>query len=391
MTRTRLAVLAVLLVVVGATGGVAGSTPVVSAAETTDCTFPLSGTDATGANVTVAEEPDSVVALAPSGAQVLWAVGAQQKVVGMPMSYTEYLEGSRNRTEVLTESFQPDIETVVSLEPDLVLAPNVVVNETVENLRSKGLTVFRFAQADSIADVTEKTRLTGRLVGHYEQAATVSQTTTATVNAIRQATTNRTDPSVYYALGGGYTAGASTFIGDVIDAAGGDNIADAANISTYGVISEEVVAAENPEWIVMPGERQLRKSAAINATTAVQEGNILRVDANFISQPGPRVTQPLTTMAGTFHPETAGDLAVDPNSVSVPSCASDMGMSDNETTTENDSMTDGDEMTQTVQITTATMNDTDGDTTTATGDGPGFGVVAALVALVAAALLARRE
>lgn len=404
MTRSTFAVFtAVLIVLVASGGAAAGPQPAVAQTdETVDCTYPVTVTDATGQAVTVEDEPESVVALAPSAAQVLWAVGAREKVVGMPVGYTTaYLNGSANRTNVLNQELQPVIETVVDLEPDLVLAPNVISEDTVGTLREKGLTVVRLEKADSIDDVTAKTRLIGRLVGSYDRAAKVSARTEATVNAIANATGGESNPTVYYAMGGGYTAGPDTFIGDVLAAAGAENVAAAANVSGYGVISEEVVATEDPDWIVTTGPGLLRKSAAINSTTAVKQDQIVRVNGNFISQPGPYVTRPLTTLAGTFHPETAGSLSIDPGSVSVPSCAAvsdgTTGTSGGTTAADGGPTTDATTASDgslTVTITddaNVTGPDSATTETTSQGNAPGFGTVAALVALAASALLARRR
>ena len=347
-------------------------------ATTVNCSYPIEVTDANGATVTVTEEPDDVVVLAPSAAQVMWEIRAQEKVVGMPVRYhTEYLDGSTEKTNVVGEQGQPQIETIVGLEPDLVLAPNVVSEDAVEQLRNAGLTVYRFEQARSIAGVVEKTRLTGRLVGEYDAAREVSARTQATLKAYRAATEDEQRPTVLYTLGGGYVAGPETFIGDVIDAAGGENVATAANISEYDVISNEVIVSEDPDWIVVPTGVDIPSGPEINGTTAIQEGQVLRVDRNFMHQPGPRVVQPLETMATTFHPETTTNVTVDPSSVSSPVC-------DREATTETVAGRTTDESV------TLETNQTFGTATDTTAtSGPGFGVVTAILALVGVGAAAR--
>jgi len=406
MSRTIAGVLAVLLVV-GGVAGVALSPAAGQAAtheSTVNCSFPITVTDANGANVTVSERPERVVTLAPSASQVVWELGAQDSVVGMPVNqYTSYLNGSSEKTNVVTDNGQPQIETIIGLEPDLVLAPNIISSDAVEQLRDAGVTVYRFESASSIGDVVEKTRLTGRLLGTYETATDVSARTQAAVEAYRNATTGAERPTVYYAMGGGFTAGPQTFIGDVIDAAGADNVASAANISTYDTISTEVVVEENPDWIVVSGQSPIPSDPALSNTTAIQENQTVRVDANFISQPGPRVTQPLRTLATAFHPEAAADVTADPSTVSAPVCAADAM---EPTTTESASDTTTDSTTETTEMTTdsttesttagtvtletnQTMDQATEQTTTATG--PGFGIVAALIALVGAGTVTRRQ
>jgi iron complex transport system substrate-binding protein len=330
-------------------------------------------TDATGETVTIEEEPERVVAIAPSAAQTTWAVGAEDKIVGMPVGYTTaYLNGSQDRTNVYTSDFTVITEEVVGLEPDLVLAANINDNDTVQNLRDSGLTVVKFEQALSIDGVAAKTRLTGRLLGSCEQAAQVNERMNATVEEVRSAAESRERQSVYYAMGGGWTAGPNTFIGDVIATAGGDNIASAAEIQTYGQISEEVVVAENPDWIVTTSERNIPYSAALNSTTAVQEGQIVVVNGNYLSQPGPRITDPLTKINDAF------EAATDSSETTTTTV-------DEETTTSSEETG-----TETTASAGTTTEDTESDDT-GSGFGPGVGAVGAIVAIVAAVLVGRRR
>jgi len=333
------------------------------AGEPVDCTFPVTVTDATGESVTVESEPERVVALAPSAAQTMWEIGAEEKVVGLPVNaYTAYLNGSEGKESIVGEDGEIVRERVVALDPDLVLAPNVVDNDTVDQLRSAGLTVHRFEAAGSIADVYRKTELTGRLVGRFPAAAERSARMQAEVEAVARAVEGEDRPRVLYLFGpSGFTAGPDTFIGELIATAGGDNVAAAANISTYAVISPEVIAAQDPEWIIVPQGRPFPETDVLNETTAVREGQIVRPNVNYLNQPAPRNTIPLRQFARAFHPEAAGDLSVDESDLPpVRRCAG------------------------------ATPTPTE----TAGGSGPGFGPVAAVVAVVAllaaAVLLGRR-
>ena len=288
MRRTPVALVALaLLVPVAAGPATAGG--VVQAADDApvpqqggvNCEFPVSVTDATGQTVTVEEKPDRVVALQASAAQTMWEVGARGTVVGMPVRpYTAYLNRSTDRTDILAEDGSVVQEQVVALEPDLVLAPNALLapNETVESLRQSGLTVYHFRQANSLEYVYEKTRTTGLLVGEYDNASRRAAEMEATVEAVRGAVAEEENPRVLYLLGpSGFAAGSNTFIGELVAAAGGNNVAGELE-GGYSVVSGETVVAEDPEWIVVPEGRELPKTDAINGTTAVREGQVLRVN-----------------------------------------------------------------------------------------------------------------
>lgn len=300
--RTRMALVVVLVLAVLA--GLAGVTPAsgASAADAANCTFPHTAEDATGTTVTVDERPERIVVLAPSAAQTVWAIDAQDRVVGMPVDYhTGYLNDTAGIADVVDDQGQPIVESVIAQEPDVVLAPNIIDNDTVGTLRDANLTVYRYHEADSLAAVSAKTRLTGRLIGSCGAADDVANDTDRRVEAVRSANSGDR-PLVYYALGGGYTAGPETFVGDVIEAAGGENLAARANISGYASISPEIILEEDPEWIVVAEGTDLR-SEALQNTTAMREDQIVRVNRDYLHQAGPRVVHPLERISRALSAE----------------------------------------------------------------------------------------
>jgi iron complex transport system substrate-binding protein len=347
-----------------------------SAGEAThaDCSFPVTGTDATGTEVTVDEKPERVTTLAPSAAQTMWEIGGESQVVGLSQ-YATYLEGADSRTNVSGAGQQyVNVEKVVSTEPDLVLAPNVIPNETVQQLRDAGLTVYKFEFATSVEDIYTKTALMGELTGNCEGANETVSWMKDRVSTVREAVENSDSPRVFVSQGGGWTAGSGTFIGQMVELAGGTNVAEEANISGYGQISEEVIVEQNPEWIVQLGAfGAYPKTDAYNDTAAVKNDQIITVSNENVSQPAPRVVYAITQMAQAFHP----DAYAEANATSEPETDERTTMTGaSETTTEG-----------AMQEETTTAIADDGST----GGIPGFGVPAAVAALAGAALLARRR
>ncbi|MFC4449602.1 PGF-CTERM-anchored ABC transporter substrate-binding protein [Halorussus aquaticus] len=350
-------------------------TEVRASAAQADCSFPVNATDATGTEVTVEQKPERVVTLSPSAAQTMWEIGGKEQVVGVSQ-YASYLEGADSRTNVSgAGQTQVNVEKVVSTEPDLVLAPNVISNETVQRLRETGLTVFRFGFATSVEDIYAKTRLTGQLTGNCEAANETVASMKDRIETVRQAVENSERPRVFVSVGGGYTAGAGTFIGNMVELAGGTNIAAEANISGYGQISEEVIVKQNPEWIVQIGQYGVYpKTDAYNGTAAVKNDQVITVTNENVSQPAPRVVNAVVQMAKAFHPEAYAEA----NATTTTEATETTQMTTDapETTTDEGAM----------QAETTTATATDGSS----GSIPGFGVPATLAALAGAALLARR-
>ncbi|WP_276260471.1 PGF-CTERM-anchored ABC transporter substrate-binding protein [Haloglomus litoreum] len=334
-----------------------------------DCSFPVSRVDATGTNVTVSEVPDRVVVLAPSAAQTMWELDVESKVVGLPTGpTTAYLEGSQNRTDVTNQDGTVNRERVVGLQPDLVLAPNIVPNETISQLRGAGLTVYKVGFGKSLDSITTKVSLFGRFTGACDRAATVNSEFNATMEEIR-ADAPAESPRVAYFFYN-FTTGSGTFIHEAIETAGGDNIAANAGVEGFKPLNAEIVADRNPQWVVRPAGSPLPSGAPWDSTDAYRLDQTLTVNNNLISQPGPRVVQPMRNMSEAFQ------------STQQVSTGTPTG---GETPTEATTDDGGDGSVE-------PANETPGAGTTDSGGQPGFGAVTALVAAVLGVLaLVQRE
>ncbi|PSQ13703.1 ABC transporter substrate-binding protein [Halobacteriales archaeon QS_8_69_73] len=353
-TLTALFVLSLVLSASAAAVPAAGATP----QEASDCSFPYSAQDATGANVTVDGEPQRIVVLQASAAQTVWELGADDRVVGAPVNpTTSYLEGIEETDDVLQEDqFTVNQEAVVELDADLVLAPNVIPDETIESLRDADQTVYKFGFGTSLSFIAGKTERTGRLIGSCPAAAETNREYNATVESVGDRTEAFDSPRVMY-FTDNFTAGGGTFIDSLITTAGGTNVAAENGVQGYGQINEEALVEWNPEVIVVSGvEGGVPDTEAYASTAAVRNDRVVTVDANYVSQPGPRVVVALQTMADAF--ESAQRAGGTPTATETAA-----------------------------ETPTGTATPTDPGTD---ADGPGLGAVAALVALLSAALLARR-
>lgn len=336
----------------------AGAPLAVEPAAGQPCGFPVSKVDATGTEVTVEEEPQRIVVLSPSPAQILWDIGARGKVVGMPVrQYTEYLNGSGTRENVVNPDGTDNVEKVVALDPDLVLAANIDENATVEKLRDAGLTVYKAGFGKSLTEIYAKTRLFGRLVGACDGAASTVSETKAEVREIRAAVEGRDRPRVLYYFFN-FTAGSATFVHDAIEIAGGDNVAANAGIEGFKRFNPEIVADRNPEWVVIPSDASFPGGEPYESTIAYRQNQTLAVNTNYMSQPGPRVVIPMRTMAEAFHPGAFREPTASPTATSSP--------------------------------TGTPSSPTPTPPSNGTG-APGFGFVPAVGALLAVALFARRR
>ncbi|MFW6153357.1 MAG: PGF-CTERM-anchored ABC transporter substrate-binding protein [Halobacteriota archaeon] len=284
-------VLVAMALVVGMVSVASGVGPAGAMAhDEVTCDFPVEVTDATGETIRIEGEPQTVVTLAPSAAQTMWEIGAADKVVGVSM-HAWFLEGTDDRVNVSADPMSTDIETVVGLEPDLVLAPNVTPTEEVEELRRLGVTVYHANVSTDIDDVARKTMRIGQLTGECEGASATVDDMEQRLERIEQRLEGVDDrPTVYYPSGDGFTPGAGTFQTVALEAAGLSNIAVEADVVGWDIMSEEVVVEHDPDWIVYPDsfeEPPIGEGA--RQTTAWEEEQVVAVDAQAISQPAPRI------------------------------------------------------------------------------------------------------
>lgn len=364
-----------LIVLVAALTALAAFAPAAAAGGTTataaqmdpTCEFPFEGEDATGETVTVEEEPESVVALQPSDAQVMHEIGAEEKVTGMPVGqYTDYLEADESLDITEDDGVTPVAEEVIDRDPDVVLAANALQgDDVIDQLREAGLTVYVFPTEQSLDGVAENVRLTGEIVGECEGAQESLEGMNDRLAVIEEAVSDVDRPLAYYAMGGGFTAGEGTFQHEILTTAGLENLGAEAGIEGWAEISAETVVEEDPEWIVYGDSAEEPPVAeAVRGTTAYQEDRLVAVDDQFMSQPGPLVVEAIEQIVQAVHPDAYADAAEQ---------LEDDG---NET---NDTGADG-------------SNGSDGGSDAGGDSIPGLGVPAAVAALVAAlAGLARRR
>lgn len=346
MRSRNLSLVIAALLVVSLVGAVTPAAADTHSNDSAECSFPVSETDATGETVTVAERPERIVVLQPSAAQTVWELGAEDRVVGAPVaSYTSYLDGIENKTNVLNvDEFSVNQEAVVELEADLVLAPNIVPDDTVTSLRKANQTVFKFGFGTSLEFVAQKTELTGELIGSCSAAAETNEEYWDRIETVREGTDEYEAPRVLYYTDG-FGAGAGTFIDEIITTAGGVNVAAENGIDGYGEINEEALVEWDPEVIVIADDGPgLPESDALESTFAVQNDQVVTVNGNYISQPGPRIVIALEAVAAAL-----------------------------------------------AEAETADSMDATGPDEETTDDQPGFGVGVALIALLSVALLARRS
>jgi iron complex transport system substrate-binding protein len=266
--------------------------------------------DDLGRLVAINGTPQRIISLAPSNTEILFALGLGDKVVGVT-DWCDYPPEALEKEKVGGYA-NPDIEKIVALNPDLILAGYGNPIEVVYTLAGLGLTVFGIKTTD-LDDLLNDIRRVGEITDKEVEA----QALTSAMESRIQAVTNQTEeleqrPRVFYIVWGGegsalWTAGSGTFIHELIEKAGGVNICQ--NITGYTTISVEDVLARDPEIIIASewSYDWAQNATELASTNASQSGRIYTLDDDLVQRPGPRLVEGLEWFAHLIHPEIFGE------------------------------------------------------------------------------------
>lgn len=270
--------------------------------------------DDLGREVKLTARPARIVSLAPSITEILFAVGAGPQVVGVT-KYCNYPPKAGQGREIVGgfSAKSLSVEKIISLKPDLVFAAGATHKPVSEALEAAGVTVFNFDPHD-LAGVYANILAAGALTGHAAQAEEVvadMKARIAKVTATTAAIPQDQRLKVFYEVWDEplMTAGPATFIGQVIELAGGINIFSDVK-EQYPTVSSEAVVARGPDIILGPSSHGEGLTAAkIGARpgwgelAAVKAGRIVIVDGDIISRAGPRLADALEAVTRGLYPE----------------------------------------------------------------------------------------
>lgn len=264
-------------------------------------------TDSYGRTVQFDSTPVRVISCAPNITEFVFALGKGKNLVGR----TDYCDYPVNVSSV--ESIgglqDPNIEKIVSLDPDVVIASTHFKKENVKILEQADIKVVVYTNQESFEGVYTTMRQIGTLLDAETKAEKNIRAMKKDVSAVESALAGINDkPKVYYLVGfgqyGDYTAGGNTFIGKLLEQAGATNIA--ADLEGWAYSFEKIVE-EEPEIIICSqfwgtGD-SLRATDGYKDLPAVVNGNLLEIDNNLLDRQGPRLAEGLEVLARAFHPE----------------------------------------------------------------------------------------
>jgi iron complex transport system substrate-binding protein len=270
-------------------------------------------TDDLGHEIELEGYPQAIISLSASTTEILFAIGAGSQVVGRD-EYSVYPDEALEVTSIGAMWEELPAEAILALEPDLVVAAQIISEDQVQALRDLGLNVYWQANPISYEALWENLRDFAKLTGHEDEAEALIADLEARVQAVQEKTATVTEyPSVFYELdatdpSNPWTAGSGTFIDYIISQAGGSNAASALE-GDYAQISSEQLIAVNPDIILLADApygttpESVAERPGWDVITAVKENALYPIDPNMMSVPGPRLVNALEATARLVHPE----------------------------------------------------------------------------------------
>lgn len=269
--------------------------------------FPVTVTDSTGTEIVLDKRPERIVSIVPSNTEILFALGLGKNIVGVS-DWDNYPEEVKNIEKV--GGLDVNTEKVVSLKPDLIFA-NSSNRKSIQPLRDLGLKVL-VVDAKNLEETFSTIQLIAKVTGTEEQAKELIENMKEERDQVVQAVEDipleerkkvwiEIDPELY-------TAGKNTFMNELLQMAGGHNIAS--ELEGWPKMNQESVISANPDVIFVTygfyienAKEMVKQRESWKGIAAVKNRQVYDLDSDLINRPGPRIIEGLKQIATYLYPE----------------------------------------------------------------------------------------
>ncbi|MEW6282894.1 MAG: cobalamin-binding protein [Candidatus Eremiobacterota bacterium] len=246
-----------------------------------------------------AEPARRIVSLVPSFTEILFSLGAGDRVVAVTENDTFPPEAARLPR---VGDLQPDYERILALRPDLVVGDPGLQGPQLERLRHLGVPVLSL-ESQSLEGLRQALGELGRATGTTERATALQQAMEAQIRS-HQAHRRPAPPRVFVEIWDKplMTCGAGTYVHELVTLAGGQNLY--ADLSGHPAVSSEDLVRRQPDLIVLTigTPEEAARRPGWSSLRAVQKGRIHRIDPDLLVRPTPRFPQALDLLSGWFFP-----------------------------------------------------------------------------------------
>lgn len=267
---------------------------------------PVQVVDDAGKTVKLTKKPTKIVSLSPGNTEILFALGLDKQIVGVT-EFDDYPAKAKTKSKIGGFS-TPNVEKIISLKPNLVVATGGIQAPISQRLKKAGIVIFT-ADAKNLNGVLTDIVKLGKLTGRQDQADKLVDKLKARLKKVEAKVSGATNKKVFFEIYGQplSTAGAGTFINDLIKKAGGINVA-ATQKQRYPQYSLEQLVKDDPDAYFaasgsMAKPEDINQRPGYDGLTVVKDGKVYVVDENLFLRPGPRLVDGLELMAAKLYPD----------------------------------------------------------------------------------------
>jgi len=271
----------------------------------------LTVTDQTGRRIVLPELPARIISLVPSVTEILFSIGAQDRLVGVT-DFCDYPAEARRKPRV-GGMLAPSLEGMVSLKPDLVVVTTAGNRqETFEQLERLKIPVY-VVNPVTVADVLDLVARLGRLADRGDAADRAVAALRERMQAVAARVEGRSRPRVLYVLWPEplIVPGKGSLVSELIALAGGASVT-ADQGQGYPRMSLEAAVGRTPEVIILArhgsrvGPAAREQWQRLESMPAIKSGRLYMADGDLMHRYGPRVVVGLESLARIIHPEIFG-------------------------------------------------------------------------------------
>ena len=260
-------------------------------------------------------QPQRIISTSPSITEILFELGLQDRIVAVT-DFCIYPEEACHLPSI-GGVLNPDIETIVSLTPDLIILQSDSAKME-KNIKSLGIPTFSI-KVRTISDIFESINRLGKELNCQEVAKKLLLLLKNKINGFKQRLAGQLPKKVLLLLGDSsdpardlYAVGPGTFLNELLVLSGGINILKNSN-AQYPKLSKEFIIEQSPEIIIEAGPKSNLPQTEIDyrieqwnrfpTIQAVKEKRIHFISADYILIPGPRLVKILEKFAKVIHPD----------------------------------------------------------------------------------------
>ncbi len=274
--------------------------------------FPVTITDDAGNEVTIEEQPDSIVSLLPSATETLFALGLDEEIVGVS-DYDNYPAKAADKEKV--GSMDLNLEAILALQPDVAFLQDYHVanaSDGIKQLQAAGIEVVIVEIGSTFDSVYKSIEMIGKATGKSTEADQIVTGMKDKVKELQEKAEGITETkSVWVEISPQpdiYTAGNGTYINEMLEIIGAVNVAG--DLEGWPKVSEEEAVNMNPDVIlttygyyVEDASEQILARDGWQEVTAVKNEEVYDIHSDMVTRSGPRLVEGMEEIAKAVYPD----------------------------------------------------------------------------------------